>query len=252
MRLLFVVVYLTAGCTHPASAYADALLQQALAPAAEDAQRVWTVQRTGLDYDGNGHVKTKTIAQYDGMAVDGKRWSLLSVNGLEPTKSEAADFQDLYKRNALPPTYALVKTVVTPDAVKLNETESFAIYRVASLPEGSTAVKGIDLSKYTIADVTVDKRGAKPFVSIVHVFAPKAFRPVPGGKVNRLERILRFAMGKDGIPMLIEHSMISDASILFKSIMVHTVAQFSHQQPLVHLSTANLRAAAIDDSPQTP
>jgi hypothetical protein len=252
MRLLFIGVCLFATCSFTVPACADALLQRALVPAAEDAHRVWTVQRVGLDYDADGHLKTKTVAQYDGAQADGKHWSLLSVNGLEPTKSEASDFQDMYKRNALPPTYALVKTVVTPDAVKLSETDSFASYRVTSLPEGSTAIKGIDLSKYTIADVTVDKRGDKPFVSMVHVFAPKAFRPVPGGKVSRLERILRFAMGKDGIPMLVEHSMTSDASILFKSITVRTVAQFSHQQPLAHLSTASLRAATIDDSPQTP
>lgn len=250
MRLLFIGVCLFATCSFTVPACADALLQRALVPAAEDAHRVWTVQRIGLDYDADGHLKTKTVSQYDGTQADGKHWSLLSVNGLEPTKSETSDFQDIYKRNALPPTYALVKTVVTPDAIKLSETESFANYRVASLPEGSTAVKGLDLSKYTIADVTVDKRGAIPFVSEVRVYAPKEFRPIAGGKVKKLERILRFIMGKDGIPVLSEHSMTSDASLLFKSITVRSVAQFSHQ--LVRVSTASLRAAALDGSPQTP
>jgi hypothetical protein len=240
MRLSFVAACFVVVCASSVPACADALLQQALAPAADDAQRVWTVQRTGCEYDKNGHLKTKTVAQYDGTQADGKHWSLLSVNGALPTKSEAADFQDLYKRNALPPTYALVKTVVPADAAKLSETDTYAYYRVSSLPAGSTAIKGLDLSKYTIADVTIDKRGSVPFVSEVHVYAPKEFRPIAGGKVKRLERVLRFTMGKDGVPVLIEHSMTSDASILFKSITVRTVAQFSHQTTVAKLAAVSL------------
>jgi hypothetical protein len=245
MRLSFFGAFLFVACATTASVRADALLQQALAPAADDAQRVWTVQRSALDYDADGHLKTKTVAQYDGTKPDGKRWSLLSVNGMEPSKSERDDFADIYKRNTLPPTYALVKTVVTANAIKLNETETMAHYRVPTLPAGSTAIKGLDLSKYTIADVTVDKRGPVPFICEVKVYAPKEFRPVAGGKVKRLERLLRFTMGKDGIPVLAEHSMTSDASILFKSITVRTVAQFSHQSLTAKMASASVKTGAV-------
>jgi hypothetical protein len=245
MRLSIVGAFLVGACAVTAPTRADNLLQQALAPAADDARRVWTVQRAALDYDANGKVKSKTIAYYDGTKPDGKRWSLLSVNGMEPSKSERAEFQDVYKRNLLPPTYALVKTVVTADAIKLDESETMAHYRVPNLPEGSTAIKGLDLSKYTIADVTVDKRGPVPFICEVKVYAPKEFRPIAGGKVKRLERLLRFAMGKDGIPVLTEHSMTSDASLLFKSITVRTVAQFSHQSLTAKMASASVRTGPV-------
>jgi hypothetical protein len=243
MRLVYVGGCLFAALVLALPARADALLQRALAPAAEDAMRVWNVQRTGLDYDGAGNLKSKTVAQFDGTQPEGKRWALLSINGATPTKSQRADFNDIYKKNALPPTYGLVQTVVTSNALKLGETATQAMYRVTSLPAGSTAVRGLDLSKYTIADVTVDKHGVSPFVSEVRVYAPKEFRPMAGGKVKRLERILRFAMGKDGVPVLVEHSMISDASILFKSITVRSIAQFSHQAAIAQLASANLRVS---------
>jgi hypothetical protein len=245
MRFSIILVFLFAGCSIAAPACADALLQQALAPATEDAHRVWTVQRVALDYDADGHLKTKTVAQYDGTKPEGKRWLLLSVNGIEPSKLQHADFQELYKRNTLPPTYALVQTAVTADAIKLSESETMARYRAATLPEGSTAIKGLDLSKYTIADVTVDKRGSVPFISEVKVYAPKEFRPIMGGKVTRLERILRFIMGKDGIPVLAEHSMTSDGSLLFKPITVRTIAQFSHQIPVAKMAAAALRTEPV-------
>jgi hypothetical protein len=183
---------------------------------------------------------SKTIAQFDGAQAEGKRWSLLSVNGATPTQNQQNEFQGSYKKNTLPPTYGLVQTVVGHGAIKLRETDTQAIYRVDSLPAGSTAVKGLDLSKYTIADVTVDKHSLSPFISEVRIFAPKEFRPIAGGKVKRLERVLRFAMGKDGMPMLIEHSMTSDASIWFKTITVRNVAQFSHQASVAQLVSANL------------
>jgi hypothetical protein len=240
MRALFFGVLLSSFSALVLPAVADTLLTRALAPAADDVQRSWTVQRTGLDYDGKGRLKDKTIAQFDGTQPDGKRWSLLSINGAAPSKSERADFNEKFKANALPPTYALVKSVVTPNAEKLSETAIEAHYRVSTMPAGTTAIKGIDLSKFTIADVTVDKRGAIPFVSQVRVYAPKEFRPVPGGKVTKLERVLRFALGKDGIPVLAEHSMVSDATMLFKAITVRSTATFSHQETVARLSPASL------------
>jgi hypothetical protein len=137
---------------------------------------------------------------------------------------------------------------VAANAFKLSETNSEAHYRVPTLPEGSTAIKGVDLSKYTIADVTVDKRGPVPFVSEVKVYAPKEFHPIAGSKVMRLERLLRFVMGKNGIPVLAEHSMISDASILFKPITIRTMAQFSHQIIAAKMSSASLRSDAVTNN----
>jgi hypothetical protein len=250
MRWLFAIGFSMAFLAAALPARADALLQQALAPAALDMHRSWAVQRTGLEYDADGKLKLKTVAQFDGAQPPGKRWSLMRVNDAAPSQSETNDFQALYKSNLLPPTYAMVETVVTPDAQKLSENADEAQYRISQMPTGTTVVKGLDLSKYTIADVTVDKRGAEPFVNMVRVYAPKEFRPIPGGKVKRLERILRFAMGKDGIPLLIEHSMISDASILFKAITVRSMAHFSHQQSLVRLSTANFQSTSVTVSHQ--
>jgi hypothetical protein len=245
MRLSLAAVFSLAAHVAAVPANADALLQRALAPAEEDAQRVWSVQRLGLDYDPKGQLKTKTVAQFDGTKPDGQRWSLLSINDKAPSKSQRADFTETFRRNALPPTYALVRTIVTTDAIKLQEGDTFAHYRVPTLPAGTTAVKGLDLSKYTIADVTVDKRGAVPFICEIKVYAPKEFRPIAGGKVVKLERLLRFTMGKDGIPVLSEHSMTSDASLLFKSINVRSTAQFSHQSLTAKMASASVRTGPV-------
>jgi hypothetical protein len=242
MRLWFLgLIFIFAFVAQPARA--DALLAKALAPASEDMQRSWTVQRTGLDYDANGHLKSKTISIFNGAEAPGKRWQLISYNGGTPSKAEQAEFQDNFKNNALPPCYAMLGSIVPPSAAKLDENATEARYRVAQMPAGTTTVKGIDLSKYTVADVIVDKRSATPFIREVRVFAPKTFRPIPGSKVTKLERVLRFDIGKDGVPLLIEHSMTSDASVMFKSITVRSMAQFSHQETMAKVITAGIKAS---------
>jgi hypothetical protein len=141
MRALFLGVTLFCLLVLALPARADMLLTRALATASEDVQRSWTVQRTGLDYDGSGHLKARTVAQFDSSLPEGKRWTLISFNGAAPSKSERADFDDTFKANALPPTYALVKTIVTANAQKLSECATDAHYRIDVLPAGSTSMR---------------------------------------------------------------------------------------------------------------
>jgi hypothetical protein len=211
------------------SAYADALLDQIVAGAKADKQVQWSVDRTNADFDTDGKLKTTSIAHFNGAAAKGARWSLLSVDGKMPAASAEKEFSKMFNGGDYKPTYAQVADLLSGAVTKISPN----CYRLTGLPAKTVMAAGYDLSPFLQADVFVDSSGTQPYVSQVKISAPKPFKPMRLSTVSRLERVMNFVRGPQGLPVMSSSAVISDFKVIFKTIALRTKTEFHAQKPLI-------------------
>jgi hypothetical protein len=211
------------------SAQADALLDQIVAGAKADKHVQWSVERSTADFDTDGKLKTTSIAHFNGAAAKGARWSLVSVDGKAPAANVEKEFSKAFNSSDYKPTYAQVADLLSGAVTKISPN----CYRLVGLPAKTIVAAGYDLSSFLQADLFIDSSGAQPFVSQVKISAPKPFKPMSMSTVARLERVMNFIRGPQGLPMMSSSIVASDFKVIFKTIAIRTKTDFYSQKPLL-------------------
>jgi hypothetical protein len=236
------LLYFVFGCAP--SVQADTLLDQVIASIKADKDIAWRVDRINTDLTDKGKVKEITVSRFDGAAPPGARWTLLNVNGKAASKKACAEFAEKFNQTNFSPTYAQLVKLLETGAVKTAATDTKTMYRIARLPAGTITAAGYDLSNGLEALVTVDRSGDNPFVSRVHISAPKPFKPVSIGKVEKLERTMTFERGPHGLPVLTQSVVDANFKVLVKSMTIRTNTAFQNQVPLMQTAALGSAIAA--------
>lgn len=219
-------------CGSATAVRADALLDQIIAGARADKAIAWRVDRINTDMNNSGKADQVSVAHFDGAAASGARWSLVSINGQSATPKASADFSDKFNKSDFAPTYGQLADLLASGATKTGETDKTVRYRIDSLPAHTVVAGGYDLSKALQAEFTVDTSGPSPFVTSVHISAPKPFKPASVGRVDMLDRSMKFARGPQGLPILVESLVKADFKVLFKTMTIRTHTAFQNQLPI--------------------
>lgn len=209
------------------TALADTLIDQVLPLMKADDQHQWSLIRTATDFDSKGNPKNHTVAQYDGSQPEGQRWSLMMLDNRAPSLRDINNFSTTFNKVPSLPCYSSMAAYLERNPKKISEKAGLVTYRVTNLPPGSTMLKGHDVSKFLMADLVIDQNAAQPYLREVHIFAPEPFRPLTGAKVNHLDRVLHFTLNALGLPVLADHNMQGDGSLMFVPINFHQYVQFS-------------------------
>lgn len=209
----------------PASA--DPLLDTVLAQVRADQGQIWSMNRTGYEFNSNGSVKSKKVAQFDDSKPADARWSLTSIDGRAPGAQDDKAFHTLFRDNPFPPTYGAIANFIDADAMRLSEAAGQVKYRWKTMPARTTLIRGHDFSEYLSGELTIDTSVEHPFIKELRIYAAEPFRPVIGVKVEHLERVMHFAMNVQGQLVMTEALSSGDGNAFFVPIRIHAQSVFS-------------------------
>lgn len=159
----------------PASARADAVLQQILADSAK--APVVGFERTAraelrVDPDKEPAIVIDRFVPQDGASGS---WTLVSIDGRKPTADEISRHRKANADGPVPGFHRLHKVLGNTPA-RRTEADGRTVYRWNSLPAGAVVTPGGDISGHLSAEATVEEVGGKPLISKVRIFAATPFK----------------------------------------------------------------------------
>ena len=190
-RLLpLIAVFVTSGVLGDAD-YAS-LLQEALA-ALEYNEMEWAFTEASIE------AGTETVARFDPRRPAGERWSLLSVDGREPTQDEIDDFTEdkLDDDESGSDDDDEVHTMVEGDSLTLvEETDEYWLFSFVPSEEDDEE----DFAEFMDGTLEIAKDGR--YVSSIDIRSDEPFRPRFGVKVNSILTRLTFGPASPDGPIV--------------------------------------------------
>jgi hypothetical protein len=191
-RSLLTCLALIAGA--PAGAEPPALVEQALQTMDEIAVEDWFFTQTTVAGD------TTSVLHHDPTRPESQRWTLVSVDGREPTDEEREkadrdrtrdDADDAEDENE-----GEVRAMVDTESLALiEETASYAVYSFRPVAEDES-----DAKLFEHVDSTLRVRKAGPYVESLEMRSREPFSPRFGVKVREFAMTMTFApVGPDEI-----------------------------------------------------
>lgn len=211
---------------------ADALKQRILAQAqsmsADDYAFTRTV-RTDAIAGGNTE-RTVNVEKYDPTKPAAARWTLVSVNGAAPSAEALKKFQKEAPKRRIPGYHRLAKYVGTK-ATTVRDEQGRTVLRYSSLPKDSVIVMDSDVSHNAVADVVVNDGNGERFAEQVRL-SVKPMRLKLVMKLNSMESTVRYRLGPEGKPLLVEQTSTMSGSGLGQQGEMRTVASYADYRPV--------------------
>lgn len=195
----FALPFLLIGAALPASA--DPLLDRLIAEARTVTVESLAFQQT-VRRDFNGKVETR-VERFDGSRPAGSRWSLVSIDGREPTSEQVA--RHAREMRARDPAYYGRLAQLLDGAEKRRGPNGETVYHVASLKGRGAAAGGnfAGLASRFALDATVGGDPDRPYVKRLRVYAPQPFRYRVIINVRAFEAVTEYQRQPDGRPQVV-------------------------------------------------
>jgi hypothetical protein len=178
------------------------------------------------DQRSNGKTEKKvTIEKFDPTKATEARWTLTSVDGAPPSADVLKTFRkDAVTRN-VPGYHRLAKYFESPATVSTNALGRVVLH-FAALPKGSVIALDTDVSQNAIVDATVSEANGVPFVEQVHITVrPMRIKLIM--KLDSFESTLRYRIGPEGKPLMLEQTSDLSGSGLGQTGGAHSVVTYS-------------------------
>ena len=165
---------------------------RSMAPAAIAFDRTTRLVRTG----GGSTTNILRVERWDG-----KRWSLVSLNGKPPTKSQRQEAEKLAAASPVPGYYRLA-ALMAGATETTTDPQGRSVLKVPVLPAGSVRTDSSDISDHLRAEVTVASQNGQPWVQRVRVTSREPFKMNMLIRVLSFEQVSEYRLGSDGKPRL--------------------------------------------------
>jgi len=174
----------------------------------------------------NGKTEKKvTIEKFDPTKPAETRWTLVSVDNAPPSATGLKAFRkDAVTRN-VPGYHRLAKYFESPATVSTNALGR-AVFHFAALPKSSVIALDTDVSQNATVDATVSEANGLPFVEQIHITV-KPMRIKLIMKLDSFESTLRYRIGPEGKPLMVEQTSDLSGSGLGQTGGAHSVVTYS-------------------------
>lgn len=196
LRLLAMAFVLTAAAPSPplateplaARIIADS---RASSPAAIAFDRTTKSVRTG----GGSTTNTLKVERWDG-----RKWSLVTVNGRKPTTNQRAEAERIAAAAPVPGYHRLAPLLAAATETA-TDAQGRTVLKIPILPVGSVRTDSSDISRHLSGEVTL-ARGDRPYVERVRVTAREPFKMNMLIKVLTFEQVSEYRLDAAGKPRL--------------------------------------------------
>lgn len=144
--------------------------------------------------------KTVTLERWDG-----KRWTLISVNGKTPSASNYKAFRKVTAVTPVPGYYRLASLLAAAADISV-DSDGRQILKFAMLPPGTVRTDTGDISSHLSGEAMIATIDGRPYVSRLKVKARENFKLNLLIKVTNFEQISDYRLGPDGKPCLASQS----------------------------------------------
>lgn len=176
---------------------------QSIDPAALAFERTTKQTRKG----GGTTSSTTTLERWDG-----KRWTLVSINGKQPSKAEKRDREAA--ANAAPvPGYHRLPALLAGATETRIDAQGRTVLLVPQLPANTVRTDSSDISGHLRAEATLAETDGQIWVERVRVTEREPFKLNMLIKVTSFERIDDYKLGSNGQPQLASQSADSMGSM---------------------------------------
>lgn len=151
--------------------------------------------------------KTVTVERWDG-----KRWSLVSVNGQSPGASQLKDFRKAMAANPVPGYYRLAALMAAASDIS-TDGDGRKVLKIPVLPPGTVRTDTADISSHLSGEAVLASNDGKPYVARLKVKARENFKLNLLIKVTNFEQISDYRLGPDGRPRLASQTADSKGSM---------------------------------------
>lgn len=151
--------------------------------------------------------KTVTVERWDG-----KRWSLVSVNGKVPSASHLKTFRKATAANPVPGYHRMALLMAAASNVAVDG-DGRKTLTIPVLPAGTVRTDTGDISSHLSGEAVIASHDGKPYVARLKVKARENFKLNLLIKVTNFEQISDYRPGPDGRPRLASQSADSKGSM---------------------------------------
>jgi hypothetical protein len=200
---------LVALCAVPARA--DALLDRLLAQSSAAPLRAF--ERTSRITEADRPERVE-IDRFDPEAGEGRRWTLISVDGHAPDAAETSRYRHRVEGQPVPGFHRL--HLLLAGKAERRRDGAALLYHWDRLEPGALGTSGPDLARRMAADARVVETPGGPMIDWVRVYTPKSFSMMVVATIHRIEHVSIYRRGEDGVPFLQEQDGLVDARIPFR------------------------------------
>jgi hypothetical protein len=210
---------------------ANDLKQRVLTQAQNAGPDDYAFTRTSrTEQTSNGKTETRTtVDKYDPTKSGDARWTLVSVDGAAPSADVLSKYKKETPKRRVPGYYRMAKYLGS-NATTTTDSRGRTVFHFGSLPKDTAIVMDSDVSSNTSADVTVTEANGTAFAEQVHLTV-KPMRLKLIMKLESYESTVRYRIGPEGKPLLVEHTADMSGSGMGQEGKAHTVTTYSDYRP---------------------
>jgi hypothetical protein len=171
-----------------------------------------------------------TVEKFDPEKLAEARWTLVSVNGAPPSAEALSSFQKNAAKRRVPGYYRLAGYLGSPATVS-TDLRGRTVFRFTGLPKDAVTVMDTDVSPNATVEASVGEANGVSFVEQVRITL-KPMRIKLIFKIDRFESTMRFRIGPEGKPLLMEQTSDTSGSGLGKEGQVRTEITYSDYRPV--------------------
>jgi hypothetical protein len=227
-----VAVWLASHCIANAQGKPDDVKQRILAQAQSLGPDDYAFTRT-IKSEAVSNGKTEqhvNVDKYDPTKSGDARWILVSVDGAAPSADALTKYQKESAKRRVPGYYRLAKYIGTT-ATTTTDPKGRTVFHFNSLPKDTAVVFDSDVSSNTSADVSITEAGGTPFAEQVHLTV-RPMRIKLLMKLDHYESTVRYRLGPEGKPLLVEHTAEMAGSGMGQEGKVRNVITYSDYRPV--------------------
>lgn len=196
LRLLALAFVLTAAAPPPSTA-ADPSTARIISDSRSASPATLAFDRTTKSVRTGGGSTTNTLKVE---RWDGRKWSLITINGNKPTTNQRAEAARLAAASPVP-GYHRLAPLLAAATESTTDAQGRTVLKIPVLPAGSVRTDSSDISRYLTGEVTL-ARGERPWVERVRVTAREPFKMNMLIKVLTFEQISEYRLDSAGKPRL--------------------------------------------------
>ena len=203
MRRLLVAslsVFLVAAALPSVGAIGDPPLRDEIVASASalSPDRLSFERTTRLERKGGGSL----LRQVRTERWDGERWTLVSIDGKNPSSREQRALERRTRPEDVPGYHQLARIMAAATAQRVDE-HGRTVLIVPVLPAGSVLADGKDISSHLKGEAVLGNRGGKPWVQRLTVTQREPFKLNLLIKVTSFEQVNDYRISADGAPRLV-------------------------------------------------
>ncbi len=136
---------------------------------------------------------------------DGRRWTLLAVDGQKPTAEQRQEAEKLAATMPVPGYHRMAELIAAATDSD-TDAQGRTVLKIPKLPAGSVRTDSADISSHLQAELTLALRDGVPWVERVKVTARESFRMNLLIKVSSFEQVSEYRLDGSGKPKLSSQS----------------------------------------------